>query len=168
MTKDRTTRAAASATLLWVLAACGTGTDGGDAGSNGDGGADRPYGSPSSSTTSEDASVTELRVPGGTGRCMAPNVRVLRAQEVAFEGTVTQVADGEATLEVSRWFVGEETDLAVVRTPAEGLVSLGYGTELVEGEDYLVSATDGDVTLCGFTGPVTPRLETLYLKAYGG
>ena len=164
--RRRTTRTGAVAAppallLALLLASTGCGSEGG---SGEDGSGADTNGAPTTQTS--EGSTTRLRLSEAPGRCMAPNVRVLRAQEVAFEGTVTGIDGADVTLEVSRWYAGEETDLAVVQAPAEGMVALGYGTELVQGEDYLVSATDGEVTLCGFTGPVSDRLEALYAKAY--
>lgn len=117
----------------------------------------------------EKPSVTTVTVPsGGTGKCMALNVDVLRAQEFAFAGTVTQLTDNQATLEVSRWYRGEQTDTVVVRAPEVDLQSLLGAVEFVEGKDYLVSGTGSSVTLCGFTGPQSPALATLYDQAYAG
>jgi hypothetical protein len=98
---------------------------------------------------------------------MVPNVRTLRLQEVAFRDTAVDVAGGEVTLAVGQWYAGEETDQVVVQAPAKGMVELGFGTEFEEGGTYLVSATDGRVTLCGFTAEASPELEQLYEEAYG-
>ena len=54
-----------------------------------------------------------------------------------------------------------------MQAPAKGMVELGFGTEFEEGGTYLVSATDGRVTLCGFTAEASPELEQLYEEAYG-
>lgn len=158
-TPRRTARlhlAVASLAVLATLGACGGGEDGkpdGRSGSTGD---------PTTSAT------TELSLPEtGAGRCMVPNVRTLRLQEVAFRGTAVDVAGGEVTLAVGQWYAGEETDQVVVQAPAKGMVELGFGTEFEEGGTYLVSATDGRVTLCGFTAEASPELEQLYEEAYG-
>lgn len=150
--------AVASLAVLATLGACGGG---------GEGDPDGLSGSTDDPTTSA-PSTTELSLPQtGTGRCMAPNVRTLRLQEVAFRGTAVDVTAGEVTLDVAHWYAGGETDQVVVQTPAKGMVELGFGTEFEEGGTYLVSATDGRVTLCGFTAEASPELEQLYEEAYG-
>jgi hypothetical protein len=157
----RTTRTAVAAALLLTLAGCGSGAD--------ENATDEGGSSTGSTSTPGERSTTRLTLPAGIdGRCMAPNVRVLRGQEVAFEGTATGVADGRVTLEVSRWYRGDEADTVVVEAPAEGMVELGFGTDFEEGRTYLVSATDGEVTLCGFTGERTGRLARLFEQAYAG
>ena len=42
------------------------------------------------------------------------------------------------------------------------------GVELVAGEEYLLTATDGVVNGCGFSGPSTPELEAAFDEAFGG
>jgi hypothetical protein len=112
--------------------------------------------------------VTQLGLPTAHGRCILPNVGVLRSQTIAFRGTLTTLGPGAATFRVERWFKGGPTDLARVAAPATDLAPLVSGASLRVGGSYLVSAHDGTVTECGFTGPDTGRLSSLYLQAYGG
>ena len=115
--------------------------------------------------------VTSLHaVPRVDALCLQPNARVLRAQTIAFRGTLTSTdpAAGTATFEVTDWYRGGPTDLVRVTTAddrIEGLISLG---DLVRGRSYLVSAHAGLVTGCGFTGPDTPARAALYERAFGG
>jgi hypothetical protein len=39
--------------------------------------------------------------------------------------------------------------------------------DLRVGRDYLVAASDGNLTGCGFSGPATPQLQKLYDRAFG-
>ena len=99
---------------------------------------------------------------------MTPNVEVLRLQNVAFDGVVRSVTGGEATLEPTHFYAGEETALVVVQAPDGDLQALLAAVDFREGERYLVSASDGRVTLCGFSGPYTEELAALYARAFGG
>jgi hypothetical protein len=35
------------------------------------------------------------------------------------------------------------------------------------GEQYLITATDGNVNYCGFSGPSTPELRSAFEEAFG-
>jgi hypothetical protein len=111
---------------------------------------------------------TMLGVAPVTGRCMVPDVGVLRAQTIAFRGTLTSLGDGRATFRVEHWFTGGPTDLATVTTTPARLRSLSQSATFRVGGTYLVAARDGQVTGCGFSGPATGRLAHLYQQAYAG
>jgi hypothetical protein len=122
-----------------------------------------PTGTPSGSAAPSETMLTAEPAPG---RCMLPNARVLRQQTLAFAGVVRSIADGEATLEPSRFYAGEATDVVVVQAPDRDLQALLAAVAFREGQRYLVAATDGRVTLCGFSGPYTAQLADLYAAAY--
>jgi hypothetical protein len=119
-------------------------------------------------TPSAGRTVTQLVLATTHGRCELPNVGVLRLQTIAFRGTVTSLESGTATFRVEHWFKGGPTDLARVSAPASQLAPLVAAAKLRVGGSYLVSAHDGAVTECGFTGPDTGRLAGLYSRAFGG
>ena len=112
------------------------------------------------------ASVTELVASPSSERCMVPNVEVLRSQSVAFDGVVRSVTGGEATLTPNQFFAGEVTDRVVVAAPDRDLEALLAAVEFREGQRYLVAATDGQIVLCGFSGPYTEELAGLYAQAF--
>jgi hypothetical protein len=114
------------------------------------------------------ASVTALGYRPPAGRCLVPNVDVLRKQTVAFRGTLTSLAEGTARFDVTRWYAGGPTDSAEVTSPADDLGDLEHTADLRVGSDYLVSATHGTVTACGFTGPARGHLLDLYGQAFAG
>jgi hypothetical protein len=112
-----------------------------------------------------------LSVPAGDAMamCMQVSPELLRdADQVAFEGTVTQLDGRVATLSVDRWFAGEEVDEVVVTGAAENEVALLGGVIFEDGGHYLISAVDGDVRSCGLSGEVTPELQAIYDEAFGG
>lgn len=131
-------------------------------------GADEPDATSGGSSGAESSTTTELIAEPSTERCMIPNVEVLRLQTVAFDGVVRSVTGGEATLEVSHVYVGEETAQVVVQAPDRDLQALLAAVDFREGERYLVAASDGRVTLCGFSGPFSEELAELYAKAFPG
>lgn len=124
--------------------------------------------SPSSTPESESAPL-ELTVPAAqTGRCMAPNVDNLQVQDTAFEGVVTAAADGSATLEVSRSYKGEEADIVKVNAVSADLAGLLLAVDFQEGQTYLVSSLDGEVSVCGLSAVKDDFLADLYDRAYAG
>jgi hypothetical protein len=112
--------------------------------------------------------VTQLSLPTIHGRCIVPNVGVLRQQTIAFRGTLTSLGPEAATFRVEHWFKGGPTDLAHVAAPPSELAPLVSAATLHIGGSYLVSAHDGTVTECGFTGLATGHLAALYSRAFGG
>jgi hypothetical protein len=122
-------------------------------------------------TAVDDKTVTELSAPGMAAynaKCMVPNAEIVSHQTVAFEGTVTMLADGVVTLTPSHWYAGDETDLVRVQAPSEDMQQLVSAVSFEEGGRYLVSATDGQVTVCGFSAPYSSDLAAVYAEAFPG
>jgi len=143
---------AVTAVLLGgLLAGCGAGDDT----------------APSGDASSAAPTSLELTVPAAqTGRCMVPNVENLQAQDTAFEGVVTAIADGTATLEVTQSYKGKQAETAHVAAPATELQDLLLAVEFEQGQTYLVSSLDGQVSVCGLSAPKDDLLADLYQQAY--
>ncbi len=123
----------------------------------------------SSESTPTGTSSLELTVPAAqTGRCMVPSVANLQAQDTAFEGVVTSVSDGTATLDVTQSFKGEQADTATVAAPSQDLQDLLLAVDFEEGQTYLVSSLDGQVSVCGLSARKDDLLADLYQQAYAG
>ena len=121
-------------------------------------------------TAGDDRTVTELTAPSPeayAARCMVPNAEALSQQELAVDGTVTSIDDGIVTLTVTEWYAGEPTDLVRVQAPEAQLQELVGAVGFQDGGRYLVSATDGQVTVCGFSAPWSEELAALYAQAFG-
>lgn len=98
--------------------------------------------------------------------CLVYDPAILAEQSVAFGGTVTALSDTTATFEVDRWFTGGDADTVEVNhTPGfEALI----GTPALEvGQRYLITAVDGVVNGCGYSGPATPGYEADFEAAFG-
>lgn len=100
-------------------------------------------------------------------RCMVPDADLLRAQDLAFKGTVVGVEGDLTLLEATEVYAGGVSDVVRVQAPPAELSLLLGGVQFEVGMTYLVSATDGQVTLCGLTAESTPALASLYAEAYG-
>jgi hypothetical protein len=99
--------------------------------------------------------------------CLAFDVDILAGMPVAFEGTVTAVDGDRVTLTVDRWFEGGDAAEVTLIGPA-GLEALIDGIAFAEGSQYLITATDGQVNYCGFSGASTPELRAAFEQAFGG
>lgn len=100
----------------------------------------------------------------GMNACIRFSVDLLKEKPVAFGGTVTSVSPGLVTLSVDRWFKGGSADVVTVGVPER---NTAVGTiEMVQGKRYLVSATDGTVNTCGYSGEATPDLEAAFEQAF--
>lgn len=160
--------------LTWLVAAAAAVVVAGTSAAVLTGGDDEP---PAVAPASPDAGaepsagpvVPELTLPtGAAGRCMVPDARGLASAAFAAEGEVTQVEDGEVRLDVLTTFAGEDAEEVRVAQSSADLTALIGAPRFEEGERYLVAGTDeGEVMVCGFSGPWTPRLARLYDRAFG-
>lgn len=123
-----------------------------------------------SGAPSEAPTVTTLSVPPGVGagRCAVPSADVLSRQTLAFDGVVDDITDGVVTLTPTIFYAGDPTDQVVVEAPPEVLDRLVLSVRFEVGQRFLVSAYDGQVGICGYSGPWSPGLEQLYVEAFPG
>lgn len=99
--------------------------------------------------------------------CIAFSPEFLTPMPLAFEGTVTGVDGDVVTLDVDRWFKGGDATQVTITAPA-GFEALIGGIEFDEGTQYLITATDGVVNYCGFSGPSTPEMRAAFEEAFPG
>ena len=127
-----------------------------------------PQAGPSAGASAE-PSVTLLAAPAATSaKCMVPNVALLAQAEVAFSGTVEDVSGDVVAITPDRFYAGPATDLVEVRSPEAMLRALVGAVDFRQGQRYLVSASGGEVRVCGLSGPFSPDLEALYAAAFPG
>ena len=97
--------------------------------------------------------------------CLEFDVATLAEMGPAFAGTVVELTDSVATLEVDRWFTEGDAEIVEIGyTPGfEALI----GTPALEvGQRYLITATDGVVNGCGYSGLATPEYEAAFEQAF--
>ena len=98
--------------------------------------------------------------------CLPFDVEILQGMSPAFGGTVVELTDSVATLEVDRWFTGGHAEVVQINY-APGFEAL-IGTPALEvGQRYLITATDGVVNGCGYSGVATPEYEASFEQAFG-
>ena len=109
--------------------------------------------------------VLDLGADDAMASCMAIDAAILADMSPAFAGTATSI-DGEiVTLTVDRWYAGG--DAATVELHAQpGLEALIAGFSFEQGESYLITASNGTVNFCGYSGPATPELQAVFDEAF--
>lgn len=108
---------------------------------------------------------------GGSFDCMPYDEAVLAAQEMAFDGTLTAgSADGtEVTFDVHSWFRGGGGETITLQSgglldpDAQALI----GTALEVGERYLISASGGVVSACGYSYTYDTALAADWAVLFG-
>jgi len=114
-------------------------------------------------------------VPGQTteltadpqARCVAqPTAAMLAQYDQAFAGTVTAIEGDTVTLQTTDVYNGQVGETVQVTAPAPGFDKLVNQLQFQVGGTYLVSAYQGSVSMCGFSGPATDELRSLFQKAF--
>jgi hypothetical protein len=118
--------------------------------------------------TAQEPTTLDLSLPPSNvaNSCVVFDVEFLAEVPVALAGTVTAVEPRRVTLEVDRWYRGGDADVVTIGVQDGNSVALD-GVDFREGERYLVTATNGVINGCGFSGPATPELEQAFEQAFG-
>ncbi len=98
--------------------------------------------------------------------CIVFSVEELAKAPLAFEGTATSVEGDTVTLTVDQWFKGGDAGEVILNAPP-GMEALIGGIPFETGGQYLITAYDGNVNYCGFSGESTPELRAAYEQAFG-
>jgi hypothetical protein len=116
----------------------------------------------------ESSYALQLDLPSGTsmGSCLRLSASELGRMSPAFAGTATQVSSGSVVLNVDEWYAGGDAEQVVLDVPDDQSRALLGEVTFVENEKYLITAANGTVNLCGFSGPATPQLQALYDDAF--
>lgn len=99
--------------------------------------------------------------------CMPFDVQTLSGMSTAFAGTVTQIESGSVALDVDRWYTGGDAQ-TVRLTTIDNAQSLLGGVPFEVGSQYLLTATDGALNYCGYSGPATPEFLNSFNAAFPG
>ena len=111
--------------------------------------------------------VIELSAPAddAMAMCMAITPELLADTQVAFKGTVQTSEGGIVTLTIDQAYKGTDAQVATLVAPA-GMEALIGGVTFEPGQQYLITATDGVVNYCGFSGLATSELQALFDQAF--
>jgi hypothetical protein len=104
----------------------------------------------------------------GQSSCIQFSTEQLAQAADAFSGTITAVADGGVTVAVDHWFKASGARAEIVTLTSDNAPGSELGVEFVQGGKYLVSATDGHVNGCGYSGEATAELQAAFQTAFPG
>ena len=126
-----------------------------------------PQAGPDTSASVDEPVVVTLEAPAAVpAKCAVPTPELLGGAEIAFAGTVSAIDGDVVTLTPTETYTGETADEIKVVGMRPDLRALVGQVEFVVGGTYLVSATGGQVSVCGFSGEATPELQQLYDLAF--
>ena len=101
-----------------------------------------------------------------TAMCIAFSTEELeRVAQIAFAGTVTGVDGAVVTLTVDNWYRGGDAEQVILNAP-QGMEALIGGIPFEVGGQYLITASEGNVNYCGFSGPSTPEMRSAFDEAF--
>ncbi len=111
----------------------------------------------------------ELSLAGGDvlASCLPFDAAVLASMSPAFAATATSIDDGTVTLAVDHWYAGGDAASVTLQAPS-GMQALIDGFDFEVGQQYLITAAEGNVNFCGFSGLATPELTAAFETAFGG
>ncbi len=98
--------------------------------------------------------------------CLPLEVEILADMSPAFAATATAIEGDVITLAVDHWYTGGNADTVELRSqPGQGGLIAGFDFQV--GQRYLVTAAQGTVNFCGYSGPATAELTALFDQAFG-
>jgi len=123
----------------------------------------------SESTPTKAPTVLSLTLPSSNvmQSCIAFDAQFLKGMSPAFAGTVTSVGDGKVVLDADHWYAGEPADRVELALPDPNTSATLDGVAFEVGKRYLVTAAEGNVNGCGFSGLATTELENAFKEAFG-
>ncbi len=150
--------------LLAILLVCTLATscsDGNDAD------ADR-VGDTSTGESAGEPLVLNLGESNAMASCLPVDAATLSQMAPAFRATAAAVEGETVTLAVDTWYAGSDPAETVQLHADQGLEALIGGIDFQVGEQYLITAADGVVNYCGYSGPADPTLSALFDEAFAG
>ncbi len=111
----------------------------------------------------------ELSIAGGDSlaSCLPLDATILRDMSPAFAATATAIEGDLVSLEVDRWYAGGDATTVQLRAE-QGMESLIAGFDFEVGQQYLITASQGTVNFCGYSGLATPEFTAFFDQAFGG
>ncbi len=129
--------------------------------------ADSPSGGPAASTVP----AMQLALSGtddAMASCVPFSAEMLAPMPVAFSGTASSVDGGTVLIEVDQWYRGGEAEEVRLVAPDGSDIALLGAVKFEQGTRYLVTASGGVVSSCGFTMEWDADSESSFQEAFGG
>lgn len=98
--------------------------------------------------------------------CMPFSVDVLADMPIAFSGKVTGQVGDDVLITVDAWYQGPGTPQVRLTAPETSMTSLEGTFDFRQGSRYLITATNGVVNYCGYSGPWTQQSADAFARAF--
>jgi hypothetical protein len=104
--------------------------------------------------------------PASASMCIQFSPDILAEMPVAFAGTVTSLGAHTVTLDVDHWYRGgDEAQVEIGRLDESAIALVGIPA-LNVGDRYLITATDGVVSACGYSAPWSDEMAAIFAGAF--
>jgi hypothetical protein len=101
------------------------------------------------------------------GTCIRFSIEDLAKMPVAFSGTVTDTSNQQILLDVDHWYAGGDAQQVSLASPdGAASVTLEGTIDFQVGQRYLLTATDGALNYCGFSGPWSQDMADAFAAAF--
>ncbi len=100
--------------------------------------------------------------------CPIFDVATLAGMSPAFAATATSIDAGSVTLMVDRWYTGGDAETVLLQQAPDSSAALIGGFELAVGEQYLITAAEGNVNFCGYSSIATSEMTAAFETAFPG
>jgi hypothetical protein len=104
---------------------------------------------------------------GGVASCLVYDPANLPTFEVVFDGTVTAIDGDQVTFEVNTGWKGAEGSITLT-APEENIAITGPLPDFAVGERYLVTASGGTISACGYSLDYDAETAASWAAAFEG
>jgi hypothetical protein len=104
---------------------------------------------------------------GGVASCLVYDPANLPTFEVVFDGTVTGIDGDQVAFEVNTGWKGAEGSITLT-APEENIAITGPLPDFAVGERYLVTASGGTISACGYSLDYDAETAASWAAAFEG
>lgn len=109
---------------------------------------------------------TELTTGDPQARCAPATPELLAQYTQAFQGEVTAIEGDTVTLATTGVFAGDVGETVEVTAPSSTFPAMVKAVDFQVGHSYYVAAWQGQLSMCGYSGPATGDVAALWQKAF--
>jgi len=110
---------------------------------------------------------TQLNAATPQDKCLRLTPQILAQYDQAFQGTVTSVQGGTVTFQATDVYQGQVGQTVQLTAPPASFAKILTSSSTFQvGQSYLVSAYQGSVSMCGYSGPATSDLQQVFKEAF--
>jgi len=110
---------------------------------------------------------TQLKAAAPQDRCAPLTPQLLAQYDQAFAGTVTSIEGSTVTFQATDVYQGQVGQTVQLTAPPASFTKILTNSSTFQvGQSYLVSAYQGSVAMCPYSGPATSDLQQVFKEAF--